>query len=77
MSRRRVAVRHARQSERSVKLIHIALAFLVALVLVFAGGWLVGSLWPDDDYLAIGLGVLWSVVVSMSLVAYWEEVIDR
>lgn len=57
--------------------LHLVLALLVAAGLVISGAWLVGWLWPDDDYTAIGLGILWGVTVGMSVNAYWLEVIDR
>jgi hypothetical protein len=57
--------------------LHLALAFLVALALACLGALLADTLWADDDGIAIGLGLLWSVVMGLSVVAYWEEVIDR
>lgn len=57
--------------------LHLVLALIVGGALVWLGAWLAGALWPDDDYIAIGLGILWGVIVGMSVVAYWEETIDR
>lgn len=58
------------------KWLHLTLVTTVAGCVVYFGAWLVGTLWPDDDYIAIGLGILWGVVVGMAVVGYWEEVID-
>lgn len=58
--------------------LHLALALLVAAGLVVGGAWLVGFvLWPDDDYIALSIGILWGVVVGLCVNAYWLEVIDR
>jgi hypothetical protein len=57
--------------------LHLVLALLVAAGLVYLGGLLADTLWPDDIGIAVGLGILWAVVVGTSVVAYWEEVIDR
>ncbi len=57
--------------------VHLALALLAGLALTCAGAWLAGAIWPDDNHIAIGLAILWGVIVGMSVAAYWEEVIDR
>ncbi len=56
--------------------LHHVLAWLVGLGVVWLGAWLVGQL-VAGDYLAIGIGILWGVVVGMCLVVYGQEVVDR
>lgn len=57
--------------------LHLVLALIVALAVAYLGAILADTLWPADTGIALGLGILWSVVMGLSVVAYWEEVIDR
>lgn len=58
------------------RIVHLFLALIVASTLCVLGAWLLGRL-PIEAHVGLGLGLLWGVTVGMSVVAYWEEVIDR
>ena len=54
--------------------LHIVVAVLVAAVVDLAGVLIIAGVF--DGTLAIGLVLFWGVVVGVTLVGYWEEVID-
>ena len=55
---------------------HVALMLAVAAIVGIAGVELANWLIPDDT-LIVAVAVMWGVIVGVSAVAYWEEVIDR